>query len=1013
MKSLAQDRSNACLFLLLLSLACGSPPILQAELPTARLSTVFPPGGRLGSSVEVSVTGADLDQARELRFSYPVIAGQKLNPAGTEKFTINIASNVPPGIYECRLIGQFGISNPRSFEVGDRPEMVESATNNSRSSAMQVPLGTVINAHADRDNADYFNFVAHKGQRILIDCETQKIDSRMDPTLVLFNAAGRELQRNRNGTELDFAAPEDAQYTLKVYDFLSQGGPEYFYRLKIGTGPHIDYIFPPSGAPGTKSNYFLYGRNLPGSIPAHERSVDGKPLEQLSVEIELPGDPLSQQRLSTSLPVKPMEAMLDGVEYRLPSEEGISNPVLLTFATAPIVRESEPNDNPAKAQKVSVPCEYVGQFYPRGDRDWLSFEAKKGEIYWIEVFSNRLGLPTDPFFLLQLVKKNDKGQEEITDLQEVYDTDTNIGGVEFKTATRDPASRFEVKEDGVYRIQVRDLFNQSRDDPSLVYRLSIRTEKPDFRLVALAQAPPPTVKDSKELIAWTPLLRKGGTLPIKVLAFRRDGFNGDIRLAVEGLPKGITCADAKIAANNSSATLMLVASENGEGWAGSIAIIGRAEIGGSAVTREARGGMITWPVNDYTVQPVFSRMTRDFAIALSAREASPISIDQVEDKSWETSVAGKLQIPIKLTTRGEFKSNLKLKVAGVPALDAMKEFDFDAKATNGMLELDFSPHKLPAGDYVIYLQTQTPGKYIKDPDAAKAAEQAAKEADRIATESAEAAKTALSGKQAAQKAAADAEATLKQASQALSSASKLAEEAEAQTKACVEKLSLAKAAAEKTLASQETAATVAAAEKEAAEATEKSRLALDAKIAAEKKAAELSAQEKVAKEASDAAAKTESEATAKAQNAAKAKEEAANRVKETAQKDVTATFYSPPISLKISPAPITLAAARSSLPLRQGGKIEIRVTITRLYGYADPVELNLVLPAEIKGLSAPKVAIPKNQTESTLVIDAAPDATLGEHKLTLNASLKLNNQELKVDQTVLVAVAPRAGTKAE
>jgi hypothetical protein len=894
--------------------------------------------------------------------------------------------------------------------------MLESATNNARSSAMQVPLGTVINGHADRDNADYFNFVAHKGQRILIDCEAQKIDSRMAPTLVLFDAAGRELRRNRSGTELDFAAPEDGQYTLKVYDFLSQGGPEYFYRLKIGAGPHIDYIFPPSGSPGTKSNYVLYGRNLPGSIPAHERSADGKPLEQLSVEIELPGDSLSQQRLSTSLQVKPMEAMLDGVEYRLLSDEGISNPVLLTFATAPIVKEAEPNDNPSKAQKVSVPCEYVGQFYPRGDRDWLSFEAKKGEIYWIEVFSHRLGLPTDPFFLLQQAKKNDKGQEEITDLQEVYDTDANIGGMEFKTATRDPASRFEVKEDGAYRIQVRDLFNQSRDDPSLLYRLSIRTEKPDFRLVALAQAPPPTIKDSKELIAWTPLLRKGGTLPLKILAFRRDGFNGEIHLAVEGLPKGISCADAKIAANNNSATLMLVASEKSEGWAGSIAITGRAEIGGAAVTREARGGMITWAVNDYNVQPVFSRMTRDFAIALSDRETAPLALEPVEDKLWETSVAGKLQIPIKLTTRGEFKSNLKLKVAGVPALDAMKEFDFDAKATNGMLELDLSPHKLAAGDYVIYLQTQTPGKYIKDPDAAKAAEQAAKDAERIAAESTEAAKTAVDGKQAAQKAAADAEAAVKQASQALSSASKLAEEAEAQTKACVEKLSLAKAAAEKTLASEETAAAVAAvaaAEKEVADAIEKSRMALEAKIAVEKKATESSAQEKAAKEASDAAAKAESEATARAQSAAKAKEEAANRVKETAQKDVTATFYSPLLSLKISPAPITLTVARSNLPLRQSGKIEIPVTITRLYGYADPVELNLVVPAEIKGLAAPKTTIARNQSETTLVIDAAPDATLGEHKLTLNASLKLNNQELKVNQTVLVTITSRAGPKAE
>ena len=30
-----------------------------------------------------------------------------------------------------------------------------------------------------------------------------------------------------------------------------------------------------------------------------------------------------------------MEAMLDGVEYRLQTDEGISDPVLLTFATGP------------------------------------------------------------------------------------------------------------------------------------------------------------------------------------------------------------------------------------------------------------------------------------------------------------------------------------------------------------------------------------------------------------------------------------------------------------------------------------------------------------------------------------------------------------------------------------------------------------------------------------------------------------------------------------------------------
>src|SRR5206468_859820 len=141
---------------------------------------------------------------------------------------------------------------------------------------------------------------------------------------------------------------------------------------------------------------------------------------------------------------------------------------------------------------------------------------------------------------------------------------------------------------------IRDLFNKSWDNPSLVYRLSIRSEKPDFRLVASAQAPPPANKDSKELNSWSALLRKGGSLPIKVLAFRRDGFNGEINLSAEGLPKGVACADVRIEPNSNSATLFLLASESCEAWAGPVTIFGKAEIRGAQVTREARGAMLAW-----------------------------------------------------------------------------------------------------------------------------------------------------------------------------------------------------------------------------------------------------------------------------------------------------------------------------------------------------------------------------------------------------------------------------------
>ena len=326
----------------------------------------------------------------------------------------------------------------------------------------------------------------------------------MDAALILYDAAGKELQRNRSGGLLDFAAPADGEYHLKVYDFLFRGGGEYFYRLAVGTGPHIDFIFPPSGLAGTKGKYLLYGRNLPGGTPAKDLAIDGKPLEQLEVEIELPREPASQKQFSS--PQKLADATLDAFEYRLSTPQGVSNPVLLSFATGPVVPERQPNDQPAQAQSISPPCEYVGQFYPPGDQDWVTFEAKKGDVYWVEVFSQRLGLPTDPFALIQRVTKNDKGEEQLSDVKELYDTDSNIGGAEYKTATRDPSGRFEAGENGTYRIQVRDLFNRSQADPRLVYRLSIRKEAPDFRLVAVAQPPPSPNKDAKEAFALDALV---------------------------------------------------------------------------------------------------------------------------------------------------------------------------------------------------------------------------------------------------------------------------------------------------------------------------------------------------------------------------------------------------------------------------------------------------------------------------------------------------------------------------
>src|SRR5439155_21228256 len=191
------------------------------------------------------------------------------------KFLVTIASNMPPGVYEARVVGRFGISNPRSFVVSDLPEAMAPTTNSSPANAAAISQDTIINGHSEANAVGFYKFTARKGQRILIECQAREIDSRMDAALILDDAAGKELQRTRSGGLLDFAAPADGEYQLKVYDFLFRGGGEYFYRLAVSTAPHIDFIFPPSGLAATKGKYVLYGRNLPGGSAARDLAVEG------------------------------------------------------------------------------------------------------------------------------------------------------------------------------------------------------------------------------------------------------------------------------------------------------------------------------------------------------------------------------------------------------------------------------------------------------------------------------------------------------------------------------------------------------------------------------------------------------------------------------------------------------------------------------------------------------------------------------------------------------------------
>src|SRR4051812_18514122 len=160
------------------------PGVLCAQLPQARLNTIFPPGGKLGADVEITATGADLDEASGLRFSHPGISA-KLKTVEPPVFTVTVGKDVPVGVYEARVIGRFGVSNPRAFAVGDRAEVNSKGGNTAAASAIEIAMGTVVNGVVEANAESHFKIAMKAGQRTLIRCAAREIDSKLEPVMVL------------------------------------------------------------------------------------------------------------------------------------------------------------------------------------------------------------------------------------------------------------------------------------------------------------------------------------------------------------------------------------------------------------------------------------------------------------------------------------------------------------------------------------------------------------------------------------------------------------------------------------------------------------------------------------------------------------------------------------------------------------------------------------------------------------------------------------------------------------
>nr|MBP6784397.1 pre-peptidase C-terminal domain-containing protein [Verrucomicrobiales bacterium] len=206
-----------------LVLACAASASAQlVVLPSPRLLTTMPMGGQVGSSVEVTIAGENIENVTELLFSTPKITAKPVNgPDGKpveNKFLVSIAADAPVGVHDARVMSRLGLSSARAFSVNKLPEVTRTAANNSLETALKLPANVICNAVMTKRAVDFYSFEGKKGKRVAVDCAAAGIDSKLTPVVIIADAKGQDLLVNRTGGVIDFTPPSDGSYLVKVND---------------------------------------------------------------------------------------------------------------------------------------------------------------------------------------------------------------------------------------------------------------------------------------------------------------------------------------------------------------------------------------------------------------------------------------------------------------------------------------------------------------------------------------------------------------------------------------------------------------------------------------------------------------------------------------------------------------------------------------------------------------------------------------------------------------------------
>jgi hypothetical protein len=676
--------AHCCAAIVFVSSASG-------QLPAPYIDQIYPLGGKAGSTVELEINGNHLEEGNTLQCDHPGITGAAIE-GKKDRYNLTIASDVLPGIYDLRVVGRFGISGARSFQVSQAlTEVTKAEPNDSPEQAQVIQVNSAINGRSDGANLDFYRISLKSGQRISIDVECQKLEVQLDANLNVLDSAGRTLASSGDYHGRDsfvcFNPPADGDYFITFNDLSYRGGPPY--RLLVTDLPHIETVTPRAVRRGDNPELTFHGQNL-GMVPATSPELALAMVEEWKTQvgiIDVGADSFRYLEQATDYSQMPTAATcrIMGAQVRVQTPRGAAyNPITLMMVDEPVALESEPNDKADAPQALTIPCALTGRCDLARDIDWYAFTAEESTNYAFDVYAEAFGSPTDPYFVLT----NEKGER----MNEFDDYGHRANA--FDGHLRDPSGQFGLEKGKKYRIMVQDRYRRG----GLRYQYVLRVTKRAPEVFAASVQP-----HNNQATAVT--LGKGGAAYLDIVLHQREGEGTPVTITAEGLPPSIHFSETTIP-NDTRGKFVLWCDENAPDWTGDFKLFATYNKGDQTIRREVRNYNRVWQNNG-------NRPIRQ--LAASIREKSPFDlVPQIEKIEIEAGQKADIKFMLKRLWP-EFTGGAKLLPLEWQGNFQTSEVAMPDGATEATMTVQVQNGTQP-GTYTLAAQCQAQVPYHKDPN---------------------------------------------------------------------------------------------------------------------------------------------------------------------------------------------------------------------------------------------------------------------------------------------------------